>query len=334
MRTFTPSIGRSRCVALVAAGAAVLFLVPRPALAQGTRHAVLVQGASGEPQYATLHRGWLDRLAGVLRDELRFDESSLTVLAERAAEGEERATADAVRAVLGRLAGAAGPDDLVFVMMIGHGSGVGADAKFNLVGPDLTAAEWKALLDPIQARLVVVDATSASFGFLETLAAPGRVVITATNSPAQRYHTVFPDAFIDALTAKAADQDQNDRISMLEAFTFASRLVAQHYEQAGTLATEHAALDDTGGGAGRKAGEEGEDGAVAEATYLDTVAAPTSADPEVQKLLLRQQALTGELDALKRRRPTMTSEEYEREFERLATELAVVSREIRQRGGG
>jgi hypothetical protein len=312
---------------------AVLLAWPQPAMAQGARHAVLVQGASGEPQYATLHRGWLDRLAVVLRDELKFDAASLTILAERPADGEERATADAVRAVLGRFAGSAGPDDLLFIMMIGHGSGVGADAKFNLVGPDLTAAEWKALLDPIAGRLVFVDATSASFGFLQTLSAPGRVVITATNSPAQRYHTVFPDAFIEALTAKAADQDQNGRISMLEAFTHASRLVAQHYEQAGTMATEHAVLDDTGAGNGRRAGEAGEDGAVADATYLDTVAAPTSTDPEIQKLLLRQQALTNELDALKRRRPAMSAEEYDREFERLATELALVSREIRQRGG-
>ena len=320
---------------LLCAAAFVLAIgAPQEAAAQGTRHAVLVQGASGDPQYATLHRGWLDRMATVLRDEFKFESSAVTVLAERPEPGEERATADAVKTALGRLAGTAGKDDLLFVMMIGHGSGAAADAKFNLVGPNLTAAEWKGLLDPIAARLVVVDATSASFGFLQTLAAPGRVVITATNSPAQRYHTVFPDAFIDALTDKAADQDQNGRISMLEAFTHASRLVAQHYEQAGTMATEHAVLDDTGAGNGRRAADEGEDGAVAEATYLDTTAAPTSSDPEVQKLLVRRQALLNEIDALKRRRPSMSAEEYDRAFERLAVELATVSQEIRRRGGG
>jgi hypothetical protein len=324
-------LGFSVVSAVVAIGS---LGAPAPANAQGVRRAVLVQGASGEPQYRTLHRGWLDRLATVLRDDLKFDAASLTILAERPGEGEEPATAESVRRVFEQLAGTAGPDDLLFVMMIGHGSGVGADAKFNLVGPDLAAAEWKALVDPVAGRLVFVDATSASFGFLQTLAAPGRVVITATNSPAQRYHTVFPDAFIEALTAGAADQDQNGRISMLEAFTHASRLVAQHYEQAGTLATEHAAIDDTGAGTGRRAGDEGADGAVAEATYLGTVAAPTSTDPEILKLLVRQQALTSELDALKRQRPTMSAEEYDREFERLATELAVVSREIRARGGG
>lgn len=311
-----------------------LGMVPGTALAQGGRHAVLVEGASGEPQYATLHRGWLDRMAALLVDRFGFDREMVTVLAERPEAGEQRATADAARAVFGRLQGGLAPDDLVFVMFIGHGSGAGADAKFNLVGPDLTAAEWKGLLDPIPGRMVVVNTTSASFGFLGTLAKPGRVVITATNTPAQRYHTMFAGAFIDALADEAADQDQNGRVSMLEAFTHASRLVGQHYEQAGTLPTEHALLDDTGDGEGRLAGAEGDDGAVAEATFLDTYVAPTSSDPEMQRLLLRQRDLTEQMDALKRRRPTMTAEEYDQEFERLATELALVSREIRRRGGG
>jgi len=314
--------------------AASLLVVPASAQAQSGRQAVLVQGASGEAQYATLHRGWLDRMTELLVDRFGFDRAAVAVLAEQPVAGEERATAESVRAVFGRLATTMRDDDLLFVMMIGHGSGAGADAKFNLVGPDLTAAEWRALLAPIQGRVVVLDTTSASFGFLETLAAPGRVVITATNTPAQRYHTLFAGAFIDALTDKAADQDQNGRVSMLEAFIYASRLVGQHYEQAGTLPTEHAMLDDTGDGSGRLAAGEGDDGAVAEATYLDTVAVPTSTNPEVLKLLLRQQALTDELDALRRRRPAMSAEEYDREFERLATELALVAREIRRLGGG
>lgn len=327
------SLRAPRC-AVGLALAAGLVLAGAPAQAQSTRHALVVQGASGEPQYATLHRQWLVQLVGVLRDTFKFEPDAVTVLAERPGPGEGRATSDEVRAALERLAGVMGEPDLLFVMMIGHGSGAGEEAKFNLVGPDLSAAEWKGLLAPIKGRLVVVDTTSSSFGFLTALAAPGRVVITATNSPAQRYHTIFADGFIQALTAPAADLDQNGRISVLEAFTYASRLAGQHYEQAGTMATERALLDDTGDGEGRLAGGEGVDGAVAESTYLDTVAAPTSDDPELQKLLLRQRALTDEIDALRRRRQTMTTEEYDREFERLVTELALVSSEIRRRGGG
>ena len=306
-----------------------------PAWAQGRRHAVVVQGASGGGEYAALHRGWLDALVGLLAGQYGFDAADLTVLAEQAGEGEERATAEAVRAALGRLAGELTDDDLLFVMLIGHGSGVGDEAKFNLLGPDLSVTDWRGLLQPIAGRMVVVDATSSSFPFLSGLAAPGRIVITATNSPAQRYHTVFAQAFIEALAAGSADSDQNGRVSVLEAFVYASRLVDLQYEQSGEMATEHAVLDDTGDGEGRLAeAEDAADGVVAEATYLAVVEVPTSSDPEVQRLLVRQQELNDELDDLRRRRSTMVTEEYDREFERLVTELAVVSAELRRRGGG
>ena len=64
------------------------------------------------------------------------------------------------------------------VLLIGHGTLTGdADAKFNLVGPDMTASEWADLLKPLSARLVFVDTTSVSFPFMRKLAAPGRVVV-------------------------------------------------------------------------------------------------------------------------------------------------------------
>ncbi len=40
------------------------------------------------------------------------------------------------------------------------------DAKFNLVGPDLSVSEWNDLLKPVAGHLAFVDATSASFPFL------------------------------------------------------------------------------------------------------------------------------------------------------------------------
>jgi hypothetical protein len=91
------------------------------------------------------------------------------------------------------------PADQLLVVLIGHGTFDGVDAKFNLVGPDLDAGEWKELLKDTPGRLTVVNTTSASFPFLESLAGKGRVVITATDSTAQRYETIFPESFIEAL---------------------------------------------------------------------------------------------------------------------------------------
>jgi hypothetical protein len=328
MRTITLLFGISlACWSLAA---------PSAAAAQGARYAVVVQGASGEDQYAAQHRRWVDSLVTVLRDRFRYDAAHLTVLTEKPGVGEERATAASVRAVMARLAKEMTPSDQLAVFLIGHGSGQGSDLKFNLIGPDLTIEEWGAALKPIPGRLAFVNTTSASFPFIEGLAGPGRVIITATNSAAQRYHTVFPETFIAALTADAADVDKNGRISLFEAFTYAARMVAQHYERLGDniMATEHAAFDDDGDGKARTAATEGTDGNVAGLTYLDVPMVAQSSDPETQKLLARQQALTEQVDDLRRRQATMPAAEFDSQLEKLLTELAVVSRDIRRRTGG
>jgi hypothetical protein len=317
----------------IAIGLLAALVAPRIAYADGARYAVIVQGASGDPEYATLHRSWVDALSALLRGKMGLDPSHIMILAEQPKAGELKGTAEDVKATFAKLAKDAKADDLVFVMLIGHGSGEGATAKFNLVGPDLTVEEWKALFEPVAARTVIVDSTSSSFPFLAGLAGKNRVVVTATNSFAQKYHTFFPDAFIKSLTASEADADKNGRISVLEAFNYASRLVAQRYEQDGHMATEHAVFDDNGDGKGRDAVAAGDDGTVAGLTYLDVVATPKSSDPEMQQLLNRQQTLTEQVDELRRRRPSMAPEEFDREFEKLIVDLALVSRDVRRKAG-
>ena len=63
------------------------------------------------------------------------------------------------------------------------GSFDGAEYKFNLVGPDVTAAELAGLCDKIATkRQLIVDTTSASGGAVAALERPGRAVIAATKS--------------------------------------------------------------------------------------------------------------------------------------------------------
>jgi hypothetical protein len=195
-------------------------------------------------------------------------------------------------------------------------------------------AEWKALLQPLSGRLVVVDTTSASFPFMAGLSGDGRVIITATNGFSQTFHTTFPDAFLKALASPDTDLDKNSRLSFLELFTSASRLVKQYYEQKGIMATEVALLDDDGDGKGRVAGADGSDGRASGLTYLDPPAAITVADPELQKLLARQQALQEQIDDLRRRQPTIPAAEFTRQLEALILDLAEVSRDVRRRQGG
>ena len=143
--------------------------------------------------------------------------------------------------------------DTLLLVLLGHGTYDGIDAKFNLVGPDLSAAEWKDALEGLAGRLVVVNTTESSFPFLEQLSSRGRVVITATDSAAQRFATVFPEYFIRSLVDRSSDFDKNGRVSILEAFNAASAGVKQHYEQRGQLSTERPLIDDDGDRVGREA---------------------------------------------------------------------------------
>jgi hypothetical protein len=295
------------------------------------RYALIISGANGDESYAQQYAAWRQSLSDTLQQKLGFDPAYITVLFD-GGDGAGAATASGVRQALEALRRRVTSADLVFVFLIGHGTFDGADAKFNLVGPDLESAEWAALLRPIAGRVILVDSTGASSPFIERLAGPRRIVITATESPAQRFDTVFPEYFIRALGDPAADIDKNGRVSILEAFIAASVGVRRSYEQRGQLATERALIDDNGDGQGKEAEGEGTDGAIASRTYLDDDrpgAAPT--DDELLALLQKKASLEADIDDLKQRRPLMTRDDYDKEFEKLMVDLAKVSREIRLR---
>src|SRR5215470_16826141 len=80
------------------------ILMPRPAIAQSARYAVVIEGTSGEEQYATMHRQWVDKLVGILRDKFKFEAANLTVLTETPKQGEALANIANVKATFGKLA--------------------------------------------------------------------------------------------------------------------------------------------------------------------------------------------------------------------------------------
>jgi hypothetical protein len=310
---------------------AVCAVLATPAAAQQQRFALVISGAAGGNDYAALYREWTDAFSRTLTGPLEFDPANITVLSDATEPGRSSTAANIRKAITG-VRQRMGAQDLLLVLLIGHGTYDGVDAKFNLVGPDLESAEWLALLDQLPGRVAIVNTTSGSFPFIERLSGPRRIVVTATDSMAQRFDTVFAEYFIRAFSDETADLDRNGRISIWEAFAAGSAGVRRHYQQRGQLATERALLDDNGDGVGSSAAEQGEDGAQASRTYLQEAqpgAPPT--DEALVKLLQRKALLEAELEELKIRRKFLPAEEYAREFERIITEYAKVSSEIRRR---
>lgn len=319
-----------RILALVALQACLVLAASGLAHA-GERYALIVTGASGGPQYAEKYDEWRSAFVQLLQGPLGYAEANVLLLAEEEFAGAQKATRENVRGAIADLRRRATKDDVVLVVLVGHGSGndVG-DAKFNLVGPDLSAGEWGDLLRPMPGRLVFVNAASGSAPFLQELSAASHVVITANDSPAQTFETVFPQFLLEAYRDNGADLDKDDRVSVFEAFAFVSSRVREWFEQRAQLATEHPMLDDNGDGAGRLIDDEGSDGMLARVTYLR--AEPPVEDtgnPERTARLRRRAELHTRLEELRARKNTMPLDDYENALETLLLELARIDRALR-----
>ena len=140
-----------------------------------------------------------------------------------------------------------------WLILIGHGTFDGKEAKFNLRGPDLSATELAAGLAAFRRPVALIDCASSSAPFLSKLSAPGRVVVTATRSGFEQNYARFGRYIAEAITDPEADLDKDGQTSLLEAFLIAARRVTEFYEGEGRLATEHALLDDNGDGLGTQA---------------------------------------------------------------------------------
>jgi len=145
-----------------------------------------------------------------------------------------------------------GPDPF-WLVLVGHGTFDGKEARFNLRGPDVAATELALWLQPFRRPLAVLDTASASAPFLNKLSATNRVVLTATRSGYEQNFARFGQFFAEAVTSPAADLDKDGEVSLLEAFLMASRQTAEFYKVHGRIATEHAMLDDNGDGLGTPA---------------------------------------------------------------------------------
>jgi hypothetical protein len=234
-----------------------LLLLATAASAWGAPFDIIVCGKGGEAEFDARFQRWSERLYGVLTGDLMHPAENVHLLtASRATSdtlttgGADLAAAEAAFAAVARRCTA---DDDLFVYLIGHGSHQQGVSKLNLAGPDLSAEALKALLAGIDCRrAVIVNSASASAGFVNVLSGEGRIVCTATRNVEERNATDFMEFFVQGLEDAGADQNRDERISVLEAAQQAAALTDAGYLGRGLIATEHALLDDNGDGLGTR----------------------------------------------------------------------------------
>jgi hypothetical protein len=283
---------------------------------------VTVAGLGGEPDYE-------QRFTAAARDLDKVFKSAGAAAHVYTLTGAQ-ATAPQLKDTLETVARDAKADDDFVLILIGHGSFDGAEYKFNLVGPDVTAGEIAAMCDRIPTkRQLIVDTTSASGGAVGVLERPGRAVIAATKSGTEKNATVFARYWVEALKDPEADTDKSDSISAMEAFNYATKKTAAFYDSQKRLATEHAVFDDVGHGEPVREPANGQGALMSSFTLLRLGTSQQAAnDPAKRALLAKKEELEQKIDTLKYQKAAMDPDDYKKQLTAALLELAKVQEDL------
>lgn len=299
--------------------AALLFLLSSMALANSS--ALILSGVPGDEEHTEKFNKWSETTRKLLVDKFGFTPDRVIVLSDKnTAKAEIQKAFETLKTQLK-------PTDTFFMFMIGHGS-YDTDYKFNIFGPDFTGMEYSQLLNTLKvARIVIVDGSSASGGALETLAAKNRVIITATKSGHEGNEPLFYDYFLKALQDPAADEDKDGKVSIWEAFKFATDAVERFYKEENRLATEHPQLSD--GGAPMVDNKAKEPPTLARVTTFQVDRPVTVSDPKLQGLLNEKHDIEQKIEALKIDKAITPQDVYDKQMEDLLIQLATKNQEIK-----
>lgn len=300
---------------------AVSAVVPASALADSA--ALILSGVPGSEEHRTKFAEWSATTRDLLVERFGFAEDEVVILEDRAAR------ADDIRAAFAGLGETLGEDDTFFLFFIGHGAADRDDYKFNIMGQDLTSAEYSDLIDSVGAgRTVVVNGTNSSGAAIGLLGGEGRVVVTATRSGSERNEPVFYQYFLDTLAADAADEDLDEQISVWEAFRYTTLEIERFYSDEGRLATEHPQI-----------AANGEDPTGIDPDNIPSLARAIAfnserdlddvANPELRALLERQRELENDVAVLRDAQDLMDPAEFTAQLQQLLLDLARTSAEIR-----
>jgi len=281
---------------------------------------VAVVGAGGEEEFQKQFAQWAEH----------WEKAAKTGEAEFFAVGVDPGTND-VAQLQETLAKLPHEGEPLWLVLLGHGTFDGKEAKFNLRGPDFSATELAKWLQPFTRPLVIINTGSSSAPFLNTLSRTNRVVITATRSGNEQNFARLGKYLSEAIGSPQADLDKDGQTSVLEAFVSAARQTADFYKDEGRLATEHALLDDNGDGLGtqadwfrgvravKKPEKGGLDGLRAHQLHLVRNDQEKKLAPEVR---LRRDEIELAVSKLREAKAAMKEDEYYKQLEPLLMEMA------------
>jgi hypothetical protein len=314
----------------------LLFASLQPVFASATNHhridLLVIVGAGGQPEFESVFKNAAEEW---IQNGLKSSKHGMII--EPDARTNELARIDAALA-----AQPESPEEL-WIVLIGHGTFDGKEAKFNLAGPDLSGAEAAKLLSKVNRPIIFIDTSSSSSPFINEISGPNRIVITASRSGWEQNYARFGVFLAKSIVNPAADIDKDGQVSLLEAFLTASRDVEDFYKGEKRLATEHALIDDNGDKKGTSAAffrgvravkrpdDSSElDGFRAHQLYFLPNAEEARLSPEQRK---RRNDLELTLEKLRVNKGKIAEDEYLNQIEPILLELAKLYQKVDSAAG-
>jgi len=299
-----------------------LIVLLFPIIAQANSSALIIQGIGGSEELDKKFVKWGTGTRDALVKEMGFANDRVFLLS---GDGTRK---ESILKAFDQLKQQIKPQDNFLLFLIGHGS-FDTDYKLNIMGADLTGAEYSKLIDSLNAaRTVIVSSTSSSGGMFETMSGKNRVIIAASRS-GEKEDTVFYEYFLAGLKGAAADEDKDNKISVWEAFKYATAGVDRFYKEQTRLLTEHAGLSAAGTTATSSTSEQ-EAPVLARVTSLNAERTVTVSDPKLQALLDQKKAIEQNIEKLRLDKNILPEAEYEKRLEELVLQLARKNQEIQE----
>jgi len=297
---------------------------------------VILTGSGGELEFSLKFFEWGERLEKIVSQSSKSDQTNVHWLREKIElDGENEIinaiNAESIEETIKDAIGALEESDSLFVYLIGHGSYFKSIPKFHIPGPDITAEQMLEWFEPVEDnRIIIVNTTSSSAPFINTLSGKNRMVCTATKSASEFNAPEFTEYFLVAMEDGSADLNRDDRISFLEACQQAAELTKTWYENAGTISTEHSLIDDNGDGQGTRLERSMDitgdfDGLLASNCFIKSYQFP---DEAPQDLIDEYIETLEKVKELKTQKSSLVEIEYYEQLEKLLIHAAGVNREI------
>jgi hypothetical protein len=214
---------------------------------KGKTYALIICGINKNSKERLVKDRAVIGLRRFVLDNAKVESDRLSVLVPRGSsvrKGSIVSTAANLKKQIDRFADKVNTEDRFIFYYMGQANIVSDTLRLNLPGPDITHKQLAEWINGISASsmLIVLDCPCAGLA-VTALTGQNRIIIGSCTAD-QHYSTQFSKYFVPALLDETSDTDEDGRISLLEAFTSASRSVDEFYRLQALLTTETPVLED------------------------------------------------------------------------------------------